>query len=200
MKKIIKSALSHSKFENAIECIRIYLGIALFFKGIHFMINPQDLVYFLQQGELNVLETFISHYVISAHLVGGLLMTVGLLTRVGALIQLPVLTGALILVHSKEVLFSITQNIELTALVLFLLIIYAIIGSGNISIDHHVVGEEPDRKVWIEEIVKKLFSREGKLTLVRISNRIRKKPDLTPTYDFNQSLYNQKNNKKNVVE
>ena len=97
MKKIIKSALSHSKFENAIECIRIYLGIALFFKGIHFMINPQDLVYFLQQGELNVLETFISHYVISAHLVGGLLMTVGLLTRVGALIQLPVLTGALIL-------------------------------------------------------------------------------------------------------
>ena len=159
------------------------------------MINPQDLVYFLQQGELNVLETFISHYVISTHLVGGLLMTVGLLTRVGALIQLPVLTGALILVHSKEVLFSITQNIELTALVLFLLIIYAIIGSGNISIDHHVVGEEPDRKVWIEEIVKKLFL-EGKLTLVRISNRIRKKPDLTPTYDFNQSLYNQKKQQK----
>ena len=94
-----------------------------FLKEFIFMINPQDLVYFLQQGELNVLETFISHYVISAHLVGGLLMTVGLLTRVGALIQLPVLTGALILVHSKEVLFSITQNIELTALVLFLLII-----------------------------------------------------------------------------
>ena len=191
MKKLMTTAFKHTKFENAIECIRIYLGAALFLKGIHFMIHPQDLVYFLSQGELNVLETFISHYVISAHLVGGLLMLFGLLTRIGALIQLPVLTGALGLVHSKETLFSTTQNIELTALVLFLLTIFSIIGSGNISLDYHVVGEENTKNIWIEEFIKRLLSREGRLTLVRLSNKIRKKPDLISSYDFNQSLYEQ---------
>jgi putative oxidoreductase len=189
MRTIFKTAQNHSKFENAIECIRIYLGIALFFKGIHFMINPQDLVYFLQQGQLNILETFISHYIISAHLVGGLLMSVGLLTRVGALIQLPILSGALVIVHSKEALFSINQNIELTALVLFLLVIYAIIGSGNLSIDHHIVEDETGKKVWIEEFVKKIFSTDGALTLVRFSSKIRKKPDIKSRFDFNQSLF-----------
>ena len=188
MKKLMTAAFKHTKFENAIECIRIYLGAALFLKGIHFMIHPQDLVYFLSQGELNVLETFISHYVISAHLVGGLLMMFGLLTRIGALIQLPVLTGALGLVHSKETLFSTTQNIELTALVLFLLTIFSIIGSGNISLDYHVVGEESTKNVWIEEFIKRILSREGRLTLVRLSDKIRKKPDLISSYDFNQSL------------
>tara|TARA_Y100001935_G_C17310508_1_gene515700 strand:- start:1228 stop:1842 length:615 start_codon:yes stop_codon:yes gene_type:complete len=189
MKKILKIAKNHSKFENAVECIRIYLGIALFFKGIHFMINPQDLVYFLQQGQLNILETFISHYVISSHLVGGLLISVGLLTRVGALIQLPILSGALAIVHAKESLFSINQNIELTALVLFLLVIYAIIGSGNLSMDHHIVEDDPGRKIWIEELVKKVFSTDGALTLVRLSNKIRKKPDRQSSIDFNQSLF-----------
>ena len=56
------------------------------------MIHPQDLVYFLNR-ELNILETFISHYVISGHLVGGLLMMVGLLTRLGALIQMQFCAG-----------------------------------------------------------------------------------------------------------
>ena len=79
MKKILKKTLPFTKFENAIECIRIYLGIALFFKGIHFMIHPQDLVYFLNQGDLDVIEAFVSHYVISAHLIGGLMLGIGLL-------------------------------------------------------------------------------------------------------------------------
>jgi len=147
------------------------------------------LVYFLQQGQLNILETFISHYIISSHLVGGLLMSVGLLTRVGALIQLPIVSGALIIVHSKEALFSINQNIELTALVLFLLGIYAIIGSGNLSIDHHIVEDDPERNVWIEEFIKKIFSTDGALTLVRLSSKIRKKPDMKSTIAFNQSAF-----------
>ena len=158
MKSILKKTLSFTKFENAMDCIRIYLGIALFFKGIHFMIHPQDLVYFLNQGDLNVIEAFVSHYVISAHLIGGLMLGIGLLSRVGAAIQLPVLSGALGLVHSKESLFSTTQNIELTTLVLFLLLIYCVIGSGNLSLDYHVVKEDLQKSSWIETIIKKLLT------------------------------------------
>lgn len=176
LKRIIDTALKHSKFENTMELIRIYLGVGLFFKGIHFMVNPQDLVYFLNQGQLNIIESFISHYVISAHLVGGLLLTVGLLTRVGALIQIPVLIGAIGLVHSSEILFSTNQNFEFTALVLFLLIIFSIIGSGNLSMDYHVLSEEDDETAWIEEKIKQFFSKEGHLMLVRMSSKIVKKP------------------------
>ena len=175
IRRVIKTAINHSKFENAMEILRIYIGIALFIKGIHFMTHPQDLVYFLSQGQLNIIESFISHYVISAHLVGGLLLTVGLLTRVGALIQIPVLVGALGLVHSKEALFSTNQNIELTALVLFILIVYAIIGSGNISFDHHII-EDDNKPIWVEELIKRIFAKEGTLTIVRLSKKIQKKP------------------------
>ncbi|MEK9726709.1 MAG: DoxX family membrane protein [Candidatus Margulisiibacteriota bacterium] len=176
LKKLLNTAKKHSKFENTVEFIRIYLGIGLFFKGVHFMVNPQDLVYFLNQGQLNVIESFISHYVISAHLVGGLLLTFGLLTRVGALIQIPVLIGALGIVHASEMLFSTNQNFEFTALVLFLLVIFSIIGAGNISLDHHILKEDSDEKPWIEEKLKQLFAKEGHLALVRISSKIQQKP------------------------
>ncbi|MGA0242236.1 MAG: DoxX family protein, partial [Candidatus Marinamargulisbacteria bacterium] len=178
IKKVIQTARNHSKFENTLDIIRIYLGIALFIKGIHFIINPQDLVYFLNQGQLNVIESFVSHYVISAHLVGGLLLTVGLLSRIGALIQIPVLVGALGLVHSNETLFSTNQNIELTAMVLFLLVIYAIIGAGNLSLDYHCLDEKGQTSSWIETKINQFFSREGHLLLVRLSSKITKKPTL----------------------
>jgi putative oxidoreductase len=176
MSKLIDTAKNHSKFENTIEIIRIYLGIGLFFKGIHFMINPQDLVYFLNQGQLNVIESLVSHYVISGHLVGGILLTLGLLTRLGALIQIPILIGALGLVHSKDVLFSTNQNIEFTALVLFLLILFSIIGSGNVSLDYHILDEKGQNKAWIEEKISQLFSKNGHLVLVRLSSKIQKRP------------------------
>ena len=174
--KLINTAKQHSKFENTFELLRFYLGLGLFFKGIHFMLNPQDLVFFLTQGQLNVLESFISHYVISAHLVGGLLIFIGLLTRLGALIQIPILIGALGLVHSKESLFTTSQNIEFSALVLFLLILFSIIGSGNMSVDHHILKEETDEKAWVEKVIERIFSREGHLMLVKLSSKITQKP------------------------
>ena len=157
MIKLLKESLKYSKFENAIEIIRIYLGIALFFKGVHFILQPEDLVYWLHQGQLNVIEALVSHYVISAHLVGGLLLTVGLLTRVATAIQIPVLFGALGLVHSSEQLFSISQNIELTSLVLFLLFVFSIIGAGNLSLDYHILEDKNNNNgAFIKRIISRI--------------------------------------------
>ena len=153
LKNILNTIQNHSKFELALDLIRIYLGIGLFLKGVHFMLSPQDLVYFMNQGKLDVLESFISHYVISAHLVGGLLLCIGLLTRLAATIQLPILIGALGMIHSKETLFSINQNIEFSALVLFLLVLFSIFGAGNISVDYHLLGESSDKKSWLERFI-----------------------------------------------
>ena len=203
MKIVLKKSFKHTKFENALEIIRIYIGLALFIKGIHFIVNPQDLVYFMSQGKITFIETFISHYVISAHLVGGLLMTVGLITRIGAAIQIPVLLGALGIVHSSEDLFSINQNIELTALVLLLLLIFSIVGSGNLSMDYHIIGDDNHkRKTFVGNLVKKILSNEGTLTLARFTSKAKKQPSIhhrsNEAYDLNRSLYDQYLEKKDI--
>src|ERR1019366_2345655 len=61
------------------------------------------------------------HYVILVHFVGGAMLAFGFLTRLAALVQIPVLAGAVFLIHRKDGLLSPDQSLEFSALVLFLL-------------------------------------------------------------------------------
>jgi uncharacterized membrane protein YphA (DoxX/SURF4 family) len=73
------------------------------------------------------------HYIIFAHIAGGGLIAVGLLTRVACIIQIPILLGALILVR-----WNIMQHFSEFFLALFTLILlcyFLIIGSGPWSLD-----------------------------------------------------------------
>lgn len=159
MKRFFKEALNRSVFENTWDVIRVFLGIALFLKGIHFLVKPNDLGYWISQGQLTVFYALISQYVISAHLVGGLLLSMGLLTRVATYIQIPVLTGALVMIHSQEELFSLNQNIELTTLVLVLLVMIAIIGPGSMSLDYHMLEQtNQSHTTWIRKIICVIFN------------------------------------------
>lgn len=63
-----------------------------------------------------------------AHLCGGAFLAIGLLTRLSALLQIPVLAGAVFLIHWHEGLFSLGQSLEFSSLVLFLLILLFIDG------------------------------------------------------------------------
>ena len=122
-----------------LDIIRIYLGVGLFVKGVYFIGHTNVLVEMMgEQGIFSVGQIAIAHYVAVAHLVGGLFMTVGLLTRIAAAVQIPVLIGAVFLVHLREGLFTRGQNLEFTAFVLFSLIIFALFGSGRLSLDHQV--------------------------------------------------------------
>jgi len=84
------------------------------------------------------------HYVILAHLFGGAMLTVGFLTRLSALVQVPILAGAVFIVHRQDGLFAIGQSLELSALVLFLLVVFTISGGGRLSLDH-VLFNAPER-------------------------------------------------------
>ena len=80
----------------AIDLVRIYLGLGLFFKAIYFMSHRDNLIRLLNDaGNLYVAQAMAAHYVIPAHLLGGLLLTAGLLTRIAALAQIPILLGAI---------------------------------------------------------------------------------------------------------
>ena len=85
----------------------------------------------------------VSHYVIPIHLVGGLLLAVGLLTRLAALVQMPILIGAIIYVWLPEMpFFEQRQNLEFSALVLFLLTLIFVYGAGRFSVDYLITRKE----------------------------------------------------------
>ncbi|MEX2382825.1 MAG: DoxX family protein [Opitutales bacterium] len=125
------------------ELIRIYLGIALFVRGLYFFLpaGRELLVGFLDTlGTTGWLSSVLwGHYIILAHLVGGFFLTIGLLTRLAALLQIPILVGAVFFVHIQEGLFTLGQSLELAALVLFLLVIVLVRGPGVWSLDHHLL-------------------------------------------------------------
>ena len=69
------------------------------------------------------------------HLFGGISLVLGFQTRIVALLQLPILFGAVFYIHVGEGLLSQSQSLELSVLVMFLLGIYFLFGSGLYSLD-----------------------------------------------------------------
>lgn len=114
---------------------RVILGMCLFIKGFEFIQNQaelRDLIFMTSlKDQANWLETIIPWI----HLLGGSLLVVGLFTRLSALINIPILIGAVFLVnlkigfHQSDLLFSI--------IVLFLLVFFLIEGGGPLSLDHY---------------------------------------------------------------
>ncbi len=129
--------------ELGFELVRIYLGIGLFVKGLQFTQDTDFVMGLLRDSDtvqfrFNFVQTFIAHYIPIAHLGGGLLLAVGLLTRVSAMFQLPILFGAAFVIYGREGIFGHNQNFQFTALVLFLLGLMLVYGGGRWSVDHQL--------------------------------------------------------------
>jgi len=123
------------------DLVRVYLGIGLFVKGLQFTQDGEFLATALRQAgsaefKFRFLETFALHYIPLAHMGGGLLLAAGLMTRISTLFQLPVLVGAVFLATREDGIFTHNQEFQFTALVLWLLLMILIRGSGRLSVDH----------------------------------------------------------------
>jgi putative oxidoreductase len=113
--------------------VRIFLGVALFIRG-YILVSDPGAIYVLD-GEAKM-HMFYS-YITIIHLLGGFLMAIGLFTRVGALLQVPILFGAVFFIHAKNGLMMGGQSLELATLVFFLLLIYLFFGSGPLALNNH---------------------------------------------------------------
>ena len=121
-----------------LDCVRIYLGLGLFIRGLFIITNTR--AEFVETLIRNMaypwlITVGLLHYVAIAHLIGGLMLLFGVLTRIAAWVQIPVLAGA-ILMHRNEGLMTSGQSLELSTLVLFLLITFAFAGAGPLSVDN----------------------------------------------------------------
>ncbi|HSD13622.1 MAG TPA: DoxX family membrane protein, partial [Flavobacterium sp.] len=93
VKNLNKWANAHTSFP--LDLLRVALGIFLIIMGGVFITNK----HYLHEIILNSMQNFGSemlliHYIASAHMVGGIMIVFGLLTRWAIVAQLPILIGA----------------------------------------------------------------------------------------------------------
>jgi uncharacterized membrane protein YphA (DoxX/SURF4 family) len=141
MQKFI--AWAESRRELWLDLVRIYLGLGLLARGLLLITNTSTgyFIDMLQRADQPwLLGGLMLHYVMLAHFVGGLMLTIGFLTRIAAAVQIPILAGAVFVVHRKDGLFAMGQSLEFSALVLFLLGVILVSGAGKLSLDYVTFG------------------------------------------------------------
>jgi putative oxidoreductase len=126
--------LHHPKF---IDIIRMLLGLFLFVKGYIFLGNEGYLRWLIIENGIikqspKLIGTLID-YVTYMHLLGGTLIFLGLWTRTAALLQIPIVFGAVFFVNILSPF--VNSELWLSILVLSLLLLFVVIGSGPLSLD-----------------------------------------------------------------
>lgn len=124
-----------------IEVLRILLGCLLFYKGYYFVENL-PVIYEMIEESMGISPFIVAHYVVAAHLVGGLMLVFGILTRLAALAQIPVLLGAIFFVQGEGILFGPPTETEYALLVSILLVVFFFYGGGKWSVDYRTSSQE----------------------------------------------------------
>jgi uncharacterized membrane protein YphA (DoxX/SURF4 family) len=137
VKNLNKWANAHSYF--TVDLVRMALGVFLFSKGISFITNIQYLSDLISPIDKFGGGMILLHYIASAHILGGILIVFGLLTRWAIIAQLPILIGAVIINFMGEMH---SQNLFLSMLTLIICIAFLIYGSGKHSADYYFKMEE----------------------------------------------------------
>lgn len=123
---------SNSHFTVPMNLLRIFLGLFIFGKGIEFMYGTQELVALLGSENSVGWTLLFAHYVAMSHIAGGILVFLGLITRLVLLFQLPIFAGALILhwIQGADSLLILQAGGAL-----FLSFVFVVYGSGRYSVD-----------------------------------------------------------------
>src|SRR5690606_8185310 len=121
-----------------IDFVRIILGLFILYKGILFISDTNALLALMKTAELQFVNLGLAHYVAFSHLVGGILIALGLVTRFAILFQIPILLGAVFLVNIQQGFIAVSNNTEfgISVAVLLLLIMFLLYGSGKFSVDN----------------------------------------------------------------
>ncbi|SHM36838.1 DoxX family protein [Flavobacterium xinjiangense] len=117
-----------------IDLLRVALGVFLFMKGIFFITNIQYLADLISPIDKIGGGMFLIHYIAPAHMVGGIMIAFGLLTRWAIIAQLPILIAAIIINFMGEMH---SQNLLLALFTLAICAFFLFYGSGKHSADYY---------------------------------------------------------------
>ncbi|HEX6179724.1 MAG TPA: DoxX family protein [Chitinophagaceae bacterium] len=116
--------------------LRVALGLCLFIKGISFISNITTIETLLQKDFPNS-ALWIAYAITWIHLFGGLMLVIGLLTRFAVILQIPILIGAIVLVNTRQNIFTGSSELLFSIVILLLLFLFLVEGGGPLSLDDY---------------------------------------------------------------
>lgn len=135
----MKSTKELNKWANAhtylpLDLLRMALGVFLFIKGVSFITNTQHLEEIISPIDKIGGGMILVHYIAPAHMIGGIMIFFGLLTRWAIAAQLPILISAVIVHFMQEINVA---NILVALITLLICLFFLYYGSGKNSADYY---------------------------------------------------------------
>src|SRR5690606_28976482 len=121
-----------------LDILRVFLGIIIFAKGISFISDRDAVADLIRQTNFQLSIWSAVHYVVFAHLVGGLFIVFGFQTRLAVLFQIPILIGAVFFVNITNGFTFLNSEFWSSLAVVVLLYVYSIVGLAKYSLDNLV--------------------------------------------------------------
>jgi uncharacterized membrane protein YphA (DoxX/SURF4 family) len=117
-----------------LDIVRILLGAFLCYKGIDFLMNMGTMLGLItnRMSFGSFTEMMMGSYIGFAHILGGILLILGVLTRFACLLQIPILLGAVFFVNTS--LYRPFSETLLAILVLLLLSLFLVVGNGPVQL------------------------------------------------------------------
>ena len=129
------SAWSDAHQSKWLALLRMLLGLTLFFKGLSFIIDKDLTTGILAANNFEFIPLLIVHYVIIFQMAHSMLIAVGLITRIAALAQIPIVAGAVILIATTGSFAPLGSDLYLAVILLFLVLFFFVYGAGPMSVD-----------------------------------------------------------------
>ena len=118
-----------------LDYLRVILGLMIVVRCFSFAENQAVVTNFLLSHRLEYLTFMGAQYIILIGIGGGILITLGVLTRFASLIELPVAVAELFFVNVPNGLTFFNSDVFISLAVLILLLFFLIYGSGSFSFD-----------------------------------------------------------------
>lgn len=132
----IPSTASSQSRAHRIDYLRIALGVIILAKGISFINDRNAVQHLIEQTNFQLSIWGAVHYVVFTHLVGGLFIILGFQTRLACILLFPVLVGAVFFVNITNGFGFLNSEFWLSIVVMLLLVVFIVRGSGRFSLDN----------------------------------------------------------------
>lgn len=118
-----------------LDILRIALGIFLCYKGVEFLTNMGTMLSLMtsKMSFGSFTAVLMSNYISFAHILGGILLILGVLTRFACILQIPIMIGAIFFINASPDMYRPFSQLLLAIVVLLLLICFLIVGNGRLA-------------------------------------------------------------------
>jgi uncharacterized membrane protein YphA (DoxX/SURF4 family) len=119
-----------------LDIVRIALGVFLCYKGVEYLYNMGSMLSLITNkmafGSFS--SMLMSNYIAFAHLLGGILLILGVLVRFACLIQIPILLGAIFFINLSPEMYRPFSELVLSIFIFLMLVGFLILGNGKVSL------------------------------------------------------------------